>query len=351
MKRSTLVFLMVCCLLASTLGLRHVATLHAETAPGTIAYARASTGDEIRLIEPDGTHDRRLWAHTVADPNQVYNVYSTTWRPDASELTFASTHENWCSINYSDVFSIAPDGSRYRRLTQAPGCSDLAQYPKGTVRVPVKNVSVFGNSFAGFVYIQGAPSVLPVALAPGASTVVVFENVADLGPDKLQVSAAINGANREYDIGTAVDVESGGTVTAGTLVVAIPENKGWEPRSPTWRADGAKLGYVYGYNALFGIPANPSPLEFGSRILDPTNGPNIVEHMAFAPAGARANQVLFGGYDGDYGIYLGSEGSTGSVERLVTTGFYAVRGLAWLPDSSGFVYSVEEEENYEITRA
>jgi hypothetical protein len=324
----------------------------AQTAAGTIAYVRADTADEIRLIEPDGRNDRRLWAHGLADPHQVYGIYNMAWRPDASELAFASTHENWCSINYSDVFAIRPDGNGYRRVTQAPSCGALAGYPKGTVQVPVKNVSFYGSSFTGFVYFQGAPSIQPVSLPAGASTVVTFHNVADFGPDSLQIAAFIDGANREYEVGTAVDVQAGKTVTTGQLSVIPPSNMGWEPRSPNWRKDGASLGYVYGYGALFGISTNPQPLEFGRRIINPATTMGIVEYMAYGPTAATANKILFqGNGDDGIGIYLTSEGATTIGPPLVTSGFELIRGLAWLPDGSGFVYAVEEYENYEVARA
>ena len=346
------VMLVICALVALQPSmLPATSRVAAQATQGVIAYARADTVDEIRLINPDGTNDRHLWAHGLADPLNVYGIYNMAWRPDGGELAFASTHENWCSINYSDVFSIRPDGSGYRRVTQAPSCAELANYPKGTVHVPVRNVSIFGSSFTGFVYFQGAPSNQPVSLAPGASTVVTFDNVADFGPGFLQVAAFIDGANREYNVSTAVDVEAGAAVTTGGLPVTPPRNVGLEPRSPTWRSDGTMLGYVYGYAGLYGITANPDPVEFGRRVVNPTTGPNIAEYMAFGPAGSRASQILYNGYGDSDGIYLVTEGSTTAGELLVETGFELIRGLAWLPDGSGFVYSVEEYENYEVARA
>jgi TolB protein len=324
-----------------------------------IAYSPDDTGDEIRMINADGTNDRRIWAHGLSDEHKVYGIYNMAWRPDGGELAFASTHENWCSINQSDVFSIAPDGSGYRRITQAPACGALASYPKGTVQVPVRNVSIFGNSFTGFVYFQGAPGLQPVSLAPGASTVVTFNDVADFGPDFLQIAAMINGANRAYDVGTAVDVQAGATVTTASAPVAVVQNLGFEPRSPTWRNDGASLGYVYGYASLYGITANPDPVEFGRRLInpDPSTGPNIVEYMAYGPTAATANKILYQGYSGDRdgdNIYLATEGSTDAGEHLLTITseeFGLIRGLAWLPDGSGFVYAVEEYQDYEVARA
>jgi Tol biopolymer transport system component len=284
----------------------------------------------------------------------VYGIYNMSWRPDGRELAFASTHENWCSINYSDVFAVAANGGGYRRITQAPSCDALASYPKGTVRVPVKNVSIYGSSFTGFVYFQGAPSILPVSLPAGASTVLTFDDVADFGPDFLQVAAFIDGANREYSVGTAVEVQAGGVVTAGSLPVTPPRNMGQEPRSPTWRSDSATLGYAYGYASLYGISVNPDPVEFGSRLINPTSGPNIVEYMAYGPTSSRGQQILYQGYDahGSDGIYLVKEGSTDAGELLVSSEMGLFQGLAWLPDGSGFVYSVEmyDEEVYEFTR-
>lgn len=324
----------------------------AQAMPGAIAYVRDKTGDEIRLIEPDGGNDRRLWIDGTADPHEAYHVYNMAWRPDGGELAFASTHENWCSINYSDVFAVGADGGGYRRITQAPSCDALAAYPTGTVQVPVKNVSFFGSSFTGFVYFQGARSIQPVSLPAGASTVVTFDHVADFGEGVFQIAAHIDGANREYSVGTAVDVQAGSTVTTASMPITPPGNMGWEPRSPTWHSDGTRLGYVYGYGSLYGIPANPQPLEFGRRVIDPETSPGIVEYMTYGPAGARANQILFqGNGDDGLGIYLATEGDTRLGQPLVTTGFELIRGLAWLPDGSGFVYAVEEYENYEVARA
>lgn len=333
-------------------GLATVTPVAGQATTGTIAYVRNDTADEIRLIEPDGSNDRQLWAHGLADPLKVHGVYNMAWRPDASELAFASTHENICSINYSDVFAVRSNGSGYRRITQAPSCTALANYPKGTVRVPVKNVSIFGNSFTGFVYFQGARSNQPISLAAGASTVVTFNDVADFGAGVLQIAAHMDGANREYSVGTAVDVQAGGTVTTNAMPITPPRNMGWEPRSPTWRSDGGSLGYVYGYGALYGLSANPQPLEFGRRLINPNPTPGIVVYMAYGPA-SRPNQLLFQGNSDEEGqsIFLATEGDTALGQPLVSTGFELIRGLAWLPDGSGFVYTVEEYVDYEVARA
>ncbi|HEX8682956.1 MAG TPA: hypothetical protein VF707_11620, partial [Ardenticatenaceae bacterium] len=179
----------------------HVAS--ARGGESVIAYVRGDTRDEIRLVAPDGSNDRRLWAHGLDDPHEVYGVLNLTWRRDGSELAFASTHENWCSLNHSDVFAIRANGTDYRRVTEAPACDALATYPKGTVEVPVENNNFLGESWTGFIYFQGAPSIQQVSLPAGGSTIVTFNNVADFGDDYLQIAAIIQGGNRAIDVGTA----------------------------------------------------------------------------------------------------------------------------------------------------
>ncbi len=314
----------------------------------TIAYVQGTTGDEIRLVNPDGSGDRLLWAHGQDDPEEVYAVWNLAWRPDARALTFASTHENWCSLNHADIFSLGGDGTGYRRVTEAPACADLAAYPKGTVQVPVENPSY--ETFVGFVYFQGAPGIQQVSLPPGGSGVVTFENVADLGSgeDGLQIATTIVGVNREIAIGTAVDVQAGGTVTTAPLTVYTPSTY-WEAHSPTWHSGGSRLGYILNFNSVRQIVPNPTPLDFGEELqTDASQMPDFAKLLAWGPA-SRTDQLLYAGniaFDTE-GIYLMAEGSATAGERLVSyDATEAVLGLAWLPDGSGFVYSVTEGDYF-----
>lgn len=317
----------------------------------TIAYVEADTSDEIRLVAPDGTNNRRLWAHGLADPHEVYAVWSLTWRPDARALAFASTHENWCSLNQADIFSLGADGSGYRRVTESPACAELANYPKGTVQVPVENVS--GASFVGFVYFQGAPSVQQVSLPPGGSSVVTFANVADMGNQTLQIAALINPPYRNIDLATAVDVQAGGTVTSGVMAVYNPDTF-WEAFSPTWRSDGSRLGYVFGLTGPKHLPPNPQPLEFGSSLLaEDAALPNIIVHLAWGPTAQTANQLLYQGnrpFESE-AIYLATEGGSSSEPLMTYPATEFVLGLAWLPNGSGFVYSVTEGDDLSSPRS
>lgn len=308
----------------------------------TIAYATGN-GDEIRLVNPDGSSDRSLWAHGLDDPSEVYEVWSLTWKPDATELAFSSTHENWCSLNNADIFAIGSGGEDYRRVTESPSCAELAAYPKGTVRVPVENVSI--DSFFGFIYFQGAPSVQQVSLAPGGSSVVTFTEVADFGADYLQIAALINPPNRNIDVGAAVNVQAGGTVTAPAMSVYNPDTF-WEAFSPTWRRDGSSIGYAFNFNSPMQLSPNPEPLEFGSPILaQGADLPDFILQLAWGPTEATASQLLFQGSEtfDSVSIYLATEGSATLGEPLVSYPFTEfIYGLAWLPDGSSFVFSVTD---------
>src|SRR5215216_2658606 len=109
----------------------------ATNAPGsgTIAYVR--NGTEIRLIEPDGSNDRRLWTHP--DAKQELGIYGVAWRPDGKELAFSSAHAAVASLYHSDLYCIRPDGTGFRKLTNSPDRGEFARFPKGSVSVTVRN--------------------------------------------------------------------------------------------------------------------------------------------------------------------------------------------------------------------
>lgn len=321
----------------------------------TIAYVPLS-GDEIRLINPDGSSDRRLWAHGLADPEGTYDIWSMAWNRSATRLAFSSTHENWCSLFTSDIFHVGADGSGYSRATQAPACGQLANFPQGTVQIPVSNASIY-ESFSGFMYFQGATSIQPLNLAPGGSGMVSFPSVADFGDGEewLQVATMIVPPNREIVFSTASDVQQDSTVTTSDASVYTP-GAYWETRSPTWSSDGSEIGFIYNFNGFTRLPVEPGPLEFGTSLLAEGDFmPLYTDHLSWGPTAQRAGQLLYFGSDslgGVAGIYLMSEGSNTPGERLVTLSDTSetVLDLAWLPDGSGFVFTVTGGEYYPDTR-
>ena len=79
----------------------------ANADPGTIAYVRynETTGDEIRLVEPDGSNDRLLWRTNKPDLPELYQVSALAWNPSASELAFASRGH---SLKATDLIDALP---------------------------------------------------------------------------------------------------------------------------------------------------------------------------------------------------------------------------------------------------
>lgn len=317
-----------------------------EPVHDVIAYASAD-GDSIRLIAPDGDGDRLLWAHGQDDPSHAYDVWNMSWNETATELAFVSTHENWCSLFLSDVFTIGADGKGYRRVTQAPSCAELARYPQGTVRVPIRNDSY--DSFAGFLYFQGAESLQAANLPPLSTGMVTFENVADFGSgdDGLQVGAVIYGSDRELAFTAIGDVIADGAITTPETSLYPPAST-WEVRSPAWSADGARIGHLLNFDGLWQLPRNPGPLAFGDSLLAEDVRPDgYVALLAWGPTAATADQLLYAQSFGDTGVYFTVEGSVTPGAPLVTfESWEAVLGLAWLPDGSGFVYSVTEGDYF-----
>ncbi len=306
----------------------------------TIAYVRPNDtmGDEIRLIEPTGTGDRLIWQIGKPDDYQIEEIGSLAWRPDAGELAFDSDHEGDCSFYETDIYAIRPDGSGYRRITQSPACAALARYPKGTVHVPGIN-----HSFEPvFPYIQGAPG---VKMVTSSSAMVTFENVADFGEGVMQAVVVIGGGGRWLDPVVVVDVVPGGEITTPAFTVSGSPFPDFGASGPSWHPDGAALAYVFSSSQMEQISANPPPLADGAPLMrEGTKTPLSASHIEWGPTPATAGQFLYvGGGDESTAIYLATAGSTSAGQRLLSFEEYdLVAGLAWLPDGSGFVYTVSE---------
>ena len=76
-----------------------------------IAYIR--DGMEIRVINPDGTNDRRLWTHP--DAKKALGIDSLAWRPDGKELVFSSRHAAAASLYDADLATRPGGGKRFRQ--------------------------------------------------------------------------------------------------------------------------------------------------------------------------------------------------------------------------------------------
>jgi Tol biopolymer transport system component len=326
----------------------------ANAVPGTIAYVRPNdaTGDEIHLIEPNGSNDRLLWRTNVPDLPELDQISSLTWRPDGTELAFASRHEEACSFYASDIYAIRSSGRGYRRITAGPACGQTSGLPTGTVNVYIDNMTDSNGPF--LVYFQGAPAPKTITLAPGSSTKVTFTNVADFGNFKQWAVVAF-GYLRFTSVTCNADVQPGKTVDTGTHLWMWEGSNHWTWHSPSWKADGSQISYLEGGLTPYTMPvSNTAPGMIGALLFDVPIGsyPYSQKLLTWAPPGPRANQVLYAAYPQDYSgerIYLGTAGSTSPGDILIDIGQgfgQTVTGLAWLPDSSGFLYSQTEGFNH-----
>jgi len=314
----------------------------ASSALGPIAYVlpNPDTGDEIHLIEADGQNDRILWNTGKPRPPELVDIQQLAWKPDASELAFTSSHESGCSLYQADIYTLRSDGQKYGRVSRPPACGNPGNLPTGTVVVTVENWTYESGPFT--FYFEGAPGPIEMAVAPGASVELTFNNVADYG-DRLQSAVAIFGEVRSFDPDARVDVQPGTSVETGLLVIGTGfEHYGFQ--WPTYRPDGSKIASMFNKEDLFQVDSdNREPGLEGERLrILPTFSNDF---LAWGPTAARADQFLYEGWANCDTISLG-DANTGTSQLLITIDPLLIGktllGLAWLPDGSGFLYSVSE---------
>jgi hypothetical protein len=308
-------------------------------AQGTIAYIRG--GAEIHLIDPSGGNDRRIWAIPRPELASTMGIYGVAWRPDGKRLAFASGHEAVQSLYLSDIYTIEPDGSGLRKITNPPDASEFARFPKGTVSVTLRSgVGIMAAPSTSFlVYVAGAPEPQTVALPPGSSRTLVFQNVADFGAHPQPV-VAMFGKSRWFIPG--VDVQAGRTVDAGTINITGKGLELFGAYGVAWRMDGAELTYGMGNCAgIFTVPAEPTPGSHQDKPVLAGNASGNVCTWDWGPTRATADKILIGGGMLDANVYLATAGGNSRGEKQVGGGATdLLMQVAWLPDASGFVLSV-----------
>jgi hypothetical protein len=318
----------------------------APTSPagGTIAYVRNAT--EIRTIAPDGSNDRRLFAH--ADPQEGTGIYELAWRPDGTELAFSSAHEAVASYYHADIFTVKPDGTGARRITNGPDRTEYSKYPKGTVTVTVKNDQpIFRTSKASagvfFVYVVGADLPQPLTLPPGSSRTLTFKNVADFG-DHAQAIVAVYGGTRWIIPGT--DVKAGRVVKAPDFSIFGDGMELFGAFRPVWNHDGSKISYRNGACIVSIRSSRPSV----GHLFDPVfKGENAPAPCAWdmGPTPNTGDDVLYPVTTDDEIVVYKMKASTGRHpgEKVATFSkekFQWVNDIRWLPDGSGFLLTGSE---------
>ena len=297
--------------------------------PGTIAYLK-NNQTELHLTEADGNNDRVIWTNPFNF--SPFLTGSIDWRPDGQELAFASGHELMSSIYYDDIWAIKPDGSGLRRVTNAPKQSDLVNMPKGSVTVTVMN-SVLNTNNIFFLYIDGADSAFQFVLNPGFQVDITMHNVADFGNGWIQRIVVFD-ASKIWLHSTGVDVQVGQTVTVTTpLNITASGGGNFTALKPKWRHDSSQIAYLLAGNIPQVIDANPPFLNVGGDVFQ--SGTFFLSTWDWSPVN---DDFLVNDAFGS-GIYK-TQGTTGNTTLLVPGDTASIYGVEWMPDASGFVYSM-----------
>lgn len=308
---------------------------------GTIAYVR--NGTEIRLIDGDGSNDRRLWTHP--DAKKELGIYDVAWRPDGKELAFSSGHAAASSLYHADLYAVRPDGTGFRKLTNPPDRAEFARYPKGSVSVTVRNDQPFyrqSQASAGvfIVYVAGADEPQQITLPPGSAKTLLFRNVADFG-NMAQAVVAMWGNYRWFTPG--VEVQAGRTVKAPVFSITGDGIELLGAFRPVWRSDGSRVSYRNGVCTLNSTTVNPTPGEYVYNPLFAGKNPLGTCVWDWGPTAGTANQLLYTeNASGDSSIFRMTEGGKHPGERLAQYSnieYQLLFDLKWLPDGSGFVFS------------
>lgn len=304
------------------------------SAGDTIVYVKED-GRELRLIQPDGSNDRLLWRVPASVIGSA--ISSVAWRPDAKQIAFTSSHEATCSEYGHDIYLIDPDGTNLRRLTNAPACAVLAQYPQGSASVRIENHLASPTDF--LVYIEGAPTATQVTIPTDSSVLVSFPQVADLGSGVMQGAVVINGTTRWYDAAVMADVTAGQNTHLGTLVISSGGFPAYGASHPSWSPDGDNLAYQLGQGRLWQVSLTVPILgEGGPLLAAQTNNSVLGTDPRWSPVG---NDVLYQRFDTSPStISRAQVGGTDPGTALASV--VLISGLDWFNDGSGFVVADDD---------
>lgn len=325
------------------------ATADAIATAGVIAYAGLDAQGRavsIQTIRPDGSNGK-----TIYTTDQNGGISDIAWAPNAGEIAFIDKKETAYSPFSQDIYGVKPDGSGLRRISNPPQFAGLpGGLPTGAVKGELRNNSGRFNVSIISLYVQGAVSAGQGTFFNNLDTLAFNLTVADLGPGQFHYMVVIwsdpsGGPYREI-IPAVVDVNPGQTVDLGQLDFVGQTN---QPNISdlSWSYNGSLLGVIL-------ENGSSSPWQFagageaiGSQLADA--GP--ISALALSPTDTRIAYWRLTGAEGV--IALNQFGGSGASEQIILNDSVASlnydRHIAWLPDGSGLVISVNGEIfDYEI---
>lgn len=323
--------------LVDNLALEVDGTIEVPNLSGTIAYIHS--GKEIRSIRPNGADQKLVWASPNPNSEVTTTIYDVAWHPNSSKIAFSSEHEFGFSRWSTDIYTIRPDGSNIKRLTNPPARSNIrpGDYPTGKVVGKVHNRT--GRYISVAVYVQGAlkPAQMSGAIiAPdrfSSDTQSFTVDVPDLGPGVGQYVAVWEEGYSECE--TVVDVQAGKTVDIGTIEYGGYRNR-FGVAQICWRKDGAEMAFVLSGTSLRKISASASFADVDLPIIDLNL---FISGAAWSPQGDKFLYVQMLPLE-KQGIYLTDIAGRGEGVRIAA---FPEAGSScdypvWLPDGSGFLF-------------
>ncbi|MBU1748896.1 MAG: hypothetical protein KKA73_14500, partial [Chloroflexi bacterium] len=312
-------------------------TKTAPTWSGSIAYIGLDSSGyarTVKRINPDGSSPQTLWTHPETGiTNKISDV---AWKPDASELAFASDHETLYSAFQSDVYGIKSDGSGLRRITNPPSRAELlaGSYATGSVTGKVRND--YGSLTTLLLYIQGAQEAVSVpAYSKYDEVSFTVPDVAVLdGLQYVVFTWADSGhANCKVYAAAVVPMVANQTIDVGTLSFNPATCSKFESEAITWKRDGSEIAV----DVITPRKFQATGQAIGSDLF---SAPLMANLPAWSPVNDQVLYHYFSLDAGTRGIYLTTAGG-GTGARLVDDGGALWVGLAWLPDGTGFVYTLD----------